>query len=265
MAKFESLPPVESLLAEFEMRRAKNASYSLRAFAKQLGLSPGRLSEFLSGKRKLNKPNCLKLASGLGLTPSQTDRWLKDCGHGETAKAQPLINKKTASYTLLAEDNFHFIADWEHFAILTFLETDVADKSERSICERLGLKELTGRAALNRLMRLSLVSKQENNQYQKETPSLTTTTDIPSAALRRSHKQSLEQAIQSLENVPIELRDITSITIPTNPAKIKLAKKMIKDFRLRLAAMLEEGEKSEVYNLNIQLTPITKVSNKGKV
>lgn len=260
----KTLEPVERLLVEFEVRRAKNPRYSLRAFATSLGLSAGRLSEFLSGKRQLNRANSIKVASALALTPTETKIWLKNCGFSASREAPIRLSQKPVqNYVQLEDDQFHIIADWEHFAILTYLETDLEDKSEGAIASRLGINELTARLALNRLMRLGMVSK-EGTQFQKETPPLSTTSDIASSALRKSHRQTLEQAMESLEKVPVELRDITSITIPTNMKKLALAKKLIKDFRRRLAAVLEDGEKTEVYNLNIQLVPLTSVTQEKK-
>jgi plasmid maintenance system antidote protein VapI len=40
---------------EFDLRSSKNGSYSLRAFARDLGISPQRLSHLLSGKKGISK------------------------------------------------------------------------------------------------------------------------------------------------------------------------------------------------------------------
>jgi hypothetical protein len=71
----------------------------------------------------------------------------------------------------------------------------------------------------------------------------------------------LEQAIAALEEVPLELRDITSITFPTNLAQIDKVRPLIKSFQRKIAKMLEEGDATAVYNLNTQLVPVTKERN----
>ncbi|HWW62311.1 MAG TPA: helix-turn-helix domain-containing protein, partial [Thermoanaerobaculia bacterium] len=43
----------EILQAEFDRRAARNARYSLRAFARSLGIAHTTLSRFLSGRRRL--------------------------------------------------------------------------------------------------------------------------------------------------------------------------------------------------------------------
>jgi uncharacterized protein (TIGR02147 family) len=91
---------------------------------------------------------------------------------------------------------------------------------------------------------------------------LETSHDVASAALRKSHKQTLEQAIEALDNVELSQRDITSITMAIDVKKIPLAKEMIRKFRRELAAALETDKRTEVYNLNVQLVPVSKTQEK---
>ena len=56
------------VVAELARRTRSNARYSQRAFARQLGMSPGELSEILRGKRPLSLKAMLKVARSLGLT-----------------------------------------------------------------------------------------------------------------------------------------------------------------------------------------------------
>jgi hypothetical protein len=55
----------------------------------------------------------------------------------------------------------------------------------------------------------------------------------------------------------LESRDVTSITLAVDPGKLRLASEAIKRFRRELAGLLETGQRTEVYHLNIQLIPIT--------
>lgn len=70
----------------------------------------------------------------------------------------------------------------------------------------------------------------------------------------------MKRAIEALDDVPIEERDITSMTMAIDVRKIQEAKKRIREFRKDMAAFLEEGEATEVYSLNVQFIPITKKS-----
>jgi uncharacterized protein (TIGR02147 family) len=52
---------------------------------------------------------------------------------------------------------------------------------------------------------------------------------------------------------------VTSITFSINRKNIPEAKKMIRTFRRKMATLMAKGHKTDVYNLNVQLFPVTKV------
>jgi hypothetical protein len=59
------------LIEEFKLRQKRNASYSMRAFARDLGIGLGSISEVLSGKRELSKSNFEKALGKMQLTDEQ--------------------------------------------------------------------------------------------------------------------------------------------------------------------------------------------------
>ena len=76
MDVFESKTYIEYLKSELERRLGQNSSYSLRAFARDLQISPGNLSEIVKGKRPLSKKNAQKIAGSLGLNPIEEEAFL---------------------------------------------------------------------------------------------------------------------------------------------------------------------------------------------
>lgn len=231
----------EWLLGEFKRRKATNAAYSLRSFSRAVKVSPGRLSEYLGGKRPLTQKMARKIALELGVLPNSAP--------AAAATAQP--------YQPLESEVFAAVADWQHYAILSLAETKGFRTDEKWIARRLGISPLEARDSIARLVRLGLAELKAGKLVPTK-KNLSTSHDVASAALRKSHAQSLSQAIATLEEVPVELRDITSITMAIDTRKLGLAKDAIKDFRRRLSQLLEAGEADEVYNLNIQLVPVTR-------
>ncbi len=224
----------EWLLGEFKRRKGANPSYSLRSFSRATKIQPGRLSELLAGKRRLTPKMAKRIAVELGSIPMAQGQW-----------------------TALEEETFSAISDWQHFAILSLLETKDFRENERWIARRLGISVLEARDSLERLIRLGIVERRENKLLPAR-GGFTTSQYISSAALRRSHRQSLEQAIEALEGVRVEDRDISSVTMAIDTRKLPQAKRIIRDFRRSLMRLLEAGESDEVYNLNIQLIPVSK-------
>lgn len=245
------------LAKEFCERRTKNPRYSLRAYAKSMGIPSGRLSEILSGKRKLTPELAHKISSRLDLHPKLRTHLFASVAL-EYQLPVPAMNLPNE----LSEDEFSLVADWYHFALVNLIETKNFQSDISWMASRLGISTIETRAALVRLKRLGCIEEKDGN-FKLSKRGITTTHDIPSGALRRSHKQSLEQAIDALENISVEFRDITSMTMAIDLEQIQPAKALIKDFRRKLSKLLESGNQTEVYNLNIQLVPVTKISQEN--
>ncbi|MFV8259725.1 TIGR02147 family protein [Bdellovibrio bacteriovorus] len=240
------------LQESLDARKRKNARYSLRAFARDLGISPGRLSDFISGRRSPGKRLCERMIVALKMSQS------------EEAKFKHLMsrNKDVSGAQkgahVLREDEFSLIADWEHFALLMLLGTVGFKSDVKWMADRLQTSELKIQNALERMERLQLI-RIKKGKIERMKRKVATTHDIPSSVLRESHRQILEHAAESLQKDDIALRDITSITIPADPAKLAIAKEHIRAFRRKMARVLGTDNKAEVYNLNIQLVPVTRV------
>lgn len=234
-------------------RKRKNPALSIRSFAKKVGIAPGALSEILAEKRALTRKSAVQIANNLNLSLTERTRLL---GYFERGLSQR-IALKNSQYQELDEDEFKSIADWEHYALYTLIDTDDFRYDVPWIAKRLGISVVEVRAAIRRLERLGLVKVQENS-LERIAPRIATTTDKLSPALRLSHKQALHQAIDALEDVAIDLRDITSVTFSTDPKRLAEAKLLIKDFRRSFSKLMETGEKKEVYQLQVCLIPLTK-------
>lgn len=62
------------LISIFNDRKEKNPRYSLRAFARSLGVSSGQLSEILSGKRPLSHKLARRISIALALTEEESHK-----------------------------------------------------------------------------------------------------------------------------------------------------------------------------------------------
>lgn len=267
----QDLKYIDFIQGKYEERKLGNTSYSLRAFARDLGVSPSRLSEILSGKGNITSKTALKIASNLKLQDKEIEIFislvnLSNASSKKSKKqASSLISDlKKSNHRSLSIETFNLVSEWYYFAILSVMELDLFDGTAAWICSRIGVDLNKIQNALNTLEKLEFIECKNQKYNLVAGDGLTTTSDIESMALKKSHKQSLLQAIDALDNVSVEDRDITSITMAIDPKKLPEAKKLIKNFRRELCVYLESGKKSEVYNLNIQLLPITKLEKKSK-
>lgn len=254
--------PVAWLTKEYQTRRNRNSSYSLRAFARNLQVPVGPLSEIIARKRPLTTKMGTRIAERLGFSDVERDSFVKMIGENEetisTLKQGEGLAKFDSGYKKISADEFAIVADWYHFAILSLMETTNFKNDPKWIASRLNITVRETKEAIERLLRMGFIL-QEGKKLKLAQHGVATTSNIPCAALRASHRQTLEQAISTLDEISVKDSDITSITMAIDPKKIPVAKELIQNFRRYLAKVLETGEQTEVYNLNVQLIPVTKL------
>lgn len=251
---------IEWLRTELVLRQRKNPAYTLRSFARHLEMPSGRVSEILSTKRRLTLDAAERIADRLGYVPDVRSAFLELVRSERSTKGvkRAGATKAPTNFQQISEEVFEVIADWQYFAILNLMKVSDFRNDARWIGNRLGLSVTEVRSAIDKLKRLALVEETADKKLVRTITSLITTYGVPSAAIRRSHKQSLEQAIAALDDVPMPLRDITSITFPADRSKIPQVKEQIKLFQRRMAKLMKSDEATAVYNLNVQLVPVTK-------
>lgn len=261
--EFNTLTYIDMLKSEFNARSVANPSYSLRAYSKNLGISPAMLSELFSGKRKLSVPKAKTIVKKLKLTHEEEQIFIalvmKGSGKSRSNNkiGEKILHEKQQfnSCNSLTLEGFKLISDWHYYAILCTMELDQYNGSVEFISRHLGISVELIKDSIATLLRLDLVCENGKGFFCTQ-QDVTTTHDIISSGLRKFHKQGLMQAIESIDQIEIEKRDITSMTMSIDIQKIPQAKELIKKFRRDLCKFLETGEKNSVYKLNIQLFPI---------
>lgn len=249
------------LQAKFDETRTKNPSYSIRAFARRVGLSPTTLSLIFNGKRRVSKKLAIQVSEKLMLDPQERSELLE---HFPNIKKAPK-DEVALNYLQLTADQYQIVADWRAFAILNLINTKGFKSDPNWIASRLGISEENTRQTIERLARLGMIDLDASGNISRCSPRFRTTDDINNLSLRKSHYQNLELAKESLDKDSVDVRDFTWLTIPLDTKKLKQAKTLIRRFQDDLRNILDEdSEPNEVYRLAIQLFPLTKVKGVPK-
>jgi uncharacterized protein (TIGR02147 family) len=249
--------PIQKILREkLTERQLKNPSYSLRALARFLGFNPAILSMILNGKRQASAKVALQIADGLCLSPEERLELFQS--YAPSQNAEKKSSAEIRQSVELQADTFRLISDWYHFAILSLAETQDFQSDATFVANRLGISKKLAEGALDRLLRLGLLEESEDGRLQVTGQNYTTSSDIKSLSLRKSHFKNLELAQRSLETDALEERDFSAVTMAIDPTLLPQAKARIRKFREELAAFLSSGSKNEVYKMCVQLFPLTK-------
>lgn len=257
-----------------EQRISANESYSLRAFARDLKISPQMLSFVLNKKKNLSTEAGVEIASRLNLDPEQSSHFLDliMLVHSRSEEVTKLIefridqriSTSKTPYSNLDLEVFKVIADWSHVAILDLTLTKNFNSNPKWISSRLGLSAFEVNQAIERLKKLGLLEEAENGSLQKTDFNLSANYGIPTTALRKIAKNFLEKAIHSLEAQSLEERDITTMTMAIDPELLPEAKRRIATFRRSLCDFLEQGNRTEVYTFVPSLFRLTSPLKQGQ-
>jgi transcriptional regulator with XRE-family HTH domain len=140
---------------ELAKRCERNSRYSLRAFAKALGLEAGVLSLILSGKSTPSYKTAQIILSNLDLTPEHASNFLSSLAEAHKLRGMKRVNpnlKKIAGKSIIPDlsvDLFRIIGDWYHYAILMLTCTE----GFKSDCQWIATQRTPG---FNRVLALRL-------------------------------------------------------------------------------------------------------------
>jgi uncharacterized protein (TIGR02147 family) len=241
------------LQQELARRCQGNHRYSLRAFAKSLQVAPSALSDMLNGKRSITKASIEKLSLSIGLSLKQIEYFQSKAV--KSKRNGPILPE----FQQLTSDQFAFISDWYHYAILELTKIQGFTSSLPWIARNLGITRTEANAAVERLMRLGLLGER-GGEWVDISEGYTTNLEpgLTNSAARYLQKQILEQSLLALATVPRELRDHTSMTMAIDPRDLPEAIERIKKFRRELCVFLERRpHRKEIYQLSISLFPVT--------
>lgn len=238
----------ELIRSELLDRCRQNPRYSLRAFAKQLGLAPSTLSMVLAGQRGLGPVMIKKLSAKLGLSAQEAAVY---------AERNSATAEETSAYRQLAFDHFRVIADWHHYALLELVSVRGFQADSAWVARALGISKSEVEAAVKRLQRLEMLSV-ENGVWRDLSENVTNLDNPLIASSRRKHQaQILAKAAEALQKTPIDRRDQSSMVMAIDSRKLPEAQKRLTKFRRQLTTYLQKGERDGVYALSLSLFPLT--------
>lgn len=246
---------------ELVRRTSVNRAYSLRAFARSLGLSSGELSEILNGKRALSSKSAIKISKAMGLSSMELKHLLKLVSKTKEIELgkeeyQDLFSSNLKQQKL-SSDQFDIVSEWYHFAILNLADSKDFEWSYTYISKKLNIKPYEVKVAIDKMVNVGLiekmVSKQGKTSYRVSEKYVMSGEDIPSKAVRNYHRQILQKAIESLEVQTVDERDITGIGLTIDKKDLTKIKKEISDFQDMIVEKYSKGKKERVYKLEVAL------------
>lgn len=236
----------------YHLRTSQNSSYSIRAFARDLGVDQSVVTRVMGGKRKPSVKLIEQVSVVLGLSAKDI---LKATQVARSAKGS-----EVPEYRDLSIDHFIVASDSCHDAILELIDTADFQGDANWISKRLSLPLNKVKSAIDRLLILEQL-KIENgvwtdvSKYTQLHP-----LDDNCVELRKYQRQVLDESAKALGSLPIAERSHTSMTFSASKEKLPELKKLITRFRKEALALMESSleDKTDVFQLHVGVFPLTK-------
>ena len=248
------------LKAVFAEKCKNNSKYSLRAFASHIAINPSQLSRVFNGTNRISHDRAFTIANTLKLKGKSKEYFCnlvaldlaKTSSHKELIESRLNGINPSKKVHVLELDAFRIISDWYHHAILALTQVKNFKSDSKWIAKRLGISKAEVEVAIERLQRLKLLTE-KNKKLNKTTDTNLTASAVPHEALQKFHEQTLEHAQNKLKIQDMNERHMSSVIFAIDPKKLSEAYKKIRQFRYEMQEYLASGEKTEVYQLAIQL------------
>lgn len=268
LSVFNYNQPRQFLLDSFNARKRANPAFSVRSWAKEMGVSShALLVMLLQGKRPLRIKHASFLTKGLSLSAQETLYFqaLIQLDSATTPEEKELCCVWLAdlnpgkNFRIKEFDEFVSLSHWLYTALLamTDLKNFTGDEAEvvQLLRGRVAASEV--RSALQRLLDMKLLEREKSGRLKCTYKRVTSKNDIIDAGVRKYHRLSSELAIQAVEELPPEKREFQSFSLAVDKKKIPLAKELIRKFRAQFAKAVGSESGNEICQMNIQFFQLT--------
>ena len=261
-----------SYLADWvPFKKAQNASYSHRVFARRAGVAnPSLLGQVIQGKRNLTDNVFPGFVRALGLDREERDyfRTLVDLDRATSLEERTqLVERLTARRRFkgsrrLEDEGFLYLSRWYFPAIRELaaradfrLDAEWVAKTLRP-----SITSAKARDALETLLDIGMLEATEDGGAQQTEKNVVTSHEVASLAVRNYHRRMAELALVALNEAGGPERHFGAVTALAPVSLIPRLKEEIAVFQERIMNLCDAHQDSGdlAIQLNVQLFPLSR-------
>ena len=241
-----------------------HTSNNLQSWALRLGYkSPSSLTMVIKGQRSPSFEMINALSEDLEMTMKEKQYLMllvqlekatkKKKDTKEILEKIAEINTGSTAISLGLKE-FSAISEWYFLAIKQLISTPNFIEDEDWIFKKLRKKVTPSQIknALNIMMEMETIGRDENGKLIVLKEGLLTTNDVPSSAIKRHHFGMINRALEAIEEQNVKERQVTSVTMKVKPEDVDAAKKYIFEFIKDFNEKFSTTEADDLYQLNTQ-------------
>ena len=254
--------------AFYQHSKATKRLFSFRYLAARSGVSPSLFIAVMRGERRISLKVAQKYAAGMDLTARETD-YLMALVAFERAKTHAQKNdafsrivrlRGQSKIKFLDADQYEYFSRWYHSAIRELISLPFFREDASWIARTLQPAISTRQAerSLKLLQLLNLVKRDENGKLRVNDKAISSEYEMKTLSLRNFSIEMIDRARESLENTPVEKREISGLTMGVSDECIERIRQRIRIFKEEIVSMIvdDRNESTSVYQMNFQFFPL---------
>jgi len=249
--------------------KIQNKKFSLRYFSRTAGFKTHSfLKEVIEGRSNLSKDSINKFAKAFKLAAAETDFFenlvfLNQASSAEEKKQYVEAILRSRAYRKiypLKEHQLRYCTHWYYVVVREMVNLPTFREDPQWIAENT-IPSITAKEALEaieELLKLILLKRNENGRLVQSETILASADEVASTLVAQFHRQFMSKASESIDRIPRENRDISSVTFRVSRQTAKSIKEKIQKFRKELMEEASQDRQPEgIFQLNLQLFPVT--------
>jgi uncharacterized protein (TIGR02147 family) len=259
------------LLDELNMRQRRRPKYSLRAFARDIGMKAATLSDVLKGRYGLSPDRAIKIAERLGLSEDKkayfrdlvASKHARSSAAREAALQRVQALRQKLEYKMLRDSESLAHSSWEFSAVRQFIRLRGGDVGLEEISRGLRLSREKVVDVVESLLTMGLLES-TGSRFQMKDANLKSESRAPSASIRAFHKSILNLAAERLETGVISERKYLSSVFTVNASRLEEARAWLEEMnREFLEKFHDDKTATDLYAFSLQLFKIANAKDEG--
>jgi uncharacterized protein (TIGR02147 family) len=256
-------------LNDFYTEKKSSLSYlSYRYVSQKVGIDHGLVVKIFQGKRHISSKSIPAFTSLLGLSRRQSEYFelLVLYGKAKTDSSIKLYFEKLLSFSGVEEhkveaDKYEFYQKWYYTAVREILHL-YPFRNDYIWLANMVIPAITpaeAKKAVRLLERLSFIKRNDAGFFELTSRFITTGPQWRSIAVRSFQKEVMTLAMQAIDTVPREERDISTVTLTLDDAGFAQACGRITALQKELVEISAACKNvNRAYQVNLQVFPISK-------
>ena len=271
---FDYLEYRDYLRDHYNYNKSNHRFFSFRYISSKTGLDASFYVKVLNKQKHIADKAIPTLITFLNLGKRESD-YFTYLVHFNKAKQQDqemiffekLLALRKPSATVLNKEMYEYFSSWWNIVLREEMNILPYSGNARDLASKLlpPITEAQAKRSVRLLQNLGMISKDDDGKYRLKSDFVTTDGMVQAIAVRSFQKDMIRLAMEALDRVPRENRDISTLTISTSRECLEVIRERLAELRREIMDLVRREEKTEeVFQLNFQIFPLTQNTTRGK-